>query len=120
MTPQHQQVLDLIREGKVTQQQIADKLSVGWHDKYEQPTRESTLRKVRQLIRDLRIEHGEKIISDKNGYWIPQTNEEINEYLGRLEKIAKAQAKSHMITYAAMKNLFNVKSDYFEQLNLFQ
>lgn len=120
MTPQHQQVLSLISEGKVTQQQIADKVFVGWHEKYEQPQRESTLRKVRQIIRDLRIQHGEKIVSDVRGYWIPKDETEINEYLERLEKVARAQAKSHMVTYHAMKENFNVKSDYFEQLNLFQ
>ena len=115
---------------RITQRQIAlsEKL-LGCHPIYESNINlpnpnESTLRKVRQVIRDLRLNHNAPILSDVKGYFIPQDQNEIDEYLNRIEKMAKAQAISWRETYQHMKNTFEVESDYFEnnfgQLDMFE
>lgn len=83
---------------------------------------QSTLRRIRGLIRDLRIKHGKIILSDVHGYWIPKPGEDVElvkaqamEYLTRIEKMARAQAKAWKDTYLAMKANFNIRSEYFEQ-----
>lgn len=118
MSPEHTAVLDMISAGKCTQLEIAKKVMVGIHEKHELHLKpfnvDSTLRKVRQIIRDLRLIHSCKILSDVEGYWICESQEQADEYLRRVERTAKAQAKAHMVTYNMMKNLFGVSSAYFE------
>lgn len=101
---------------KITQNQIAK--ADGWmgaHTKHERSrSNETTLRKVRQVIRDLRINYGAPILSDRDGYWIPQTEKEVKEYLDRIEIEAKAQAKAWFETYKAMDKVLGVRSEYFE------
>lgn len=79
---------------------------------------QSTLRKIRQIIRDLRINHGLMILSDAKGYWIMKTEEEAKEYLDRIEKMAKAQAKAWFLTYKAMKKNHDVNSEYFNKQSM--
>ncbi|MGB4268976.1 MAG: hypothetical protein WBK20_07320, partial [Spirochaetota bacterium] len=84
-------------------------------------TTESTLREIRQIIRDLRIKHSLFILSDKNGYWIMKDREEAVRYITRIEKTAKAAAKAYYVTYNAMKRNFGINSDYIEkQLTMFE
>lgn len=115
---------------RITQRQIAlHENLLGCHPIYESNINlpnpnESTLRKVRQIIRDLRLIHNAPILSDVKGYFVPQDESEINEYLTRVEKLAKAQARAWHETYQHMKNTFAVESSYFEnnfgQLDMFE
>lgn len=107
---------------KITQQQIADsERFLGCHPKYEADIvakkRDSTLRQVRQLIRNLRIVHGVPILSDSKGYWIPYSITEASEYLERTEAFAKAQAAAWFETYRAMRDTLNLTSSFFERLH---
>lgn len=107
---------------KITQQQIADsERFLGCHPKYEadivSKKRDSTLRQVRQLIRNLRILHGVPILSDARGYWIPYSIDEASEYLERTEAIAKAQAAAWFETYRAMRDTLGITSSFFERLH---
>lgn len=77
--------------------------------------RESTLRKIRQIIRDLRTKHGLMILSDRKGYWIMKNKAEAIEYLERIEKVAKSQAKAWFETYKSMQKNFKLNSEYFNQ-----
>lgn len=104
-------------KGKITQLQLARKVFVGSHpvyENYEQP-KSSTLRRVRQIIRDLRMKHGLFILSDMEGYWIMKERSEAIEYLNRIEKIAKATSKGYFDTYKAMQRNFGLRNDWFEQ-----
>jgi hypothetical protein len=118
-----QQVYDAIVycDKRITQLEIAKKVFVGSHEVHENyKASESTLRKVRQIIRDLRIKHCLQILSDANGYWIMNDIEEAKKYLNRIEQTAKAQAKAWVITYNSMKRNFGIKNEYFEaQTKLF-
>lgn len=124
LTPQEQTVYDIILHSpkKITQQQIA-KLApqLGSHEKHEgYMTQDSTLRKIRQIIRTLRISHGLFILSDKTGYWIMKDKSEARQYVARIEKTAKAQAKAWHVTYQAMRRNFGINSEYFDkQIELF-
>ncbi len=113
-------VYELIEAGRITQLQIARSARwLGCHPKHEQMLRDklsSTLRNVRQIVRDLRLKHDAKIISDTDGYWIPESPEEVQEYLLRLEATARSQAKAWMVTYQHMKKVFGVESPFFNQL----
>jgi hypothetical protein len=116
---EHRVVYDLIKSaGKITQLQIArSEKWLGCHPTHEAygDKKETTLRQVRQIIRDLRLKHGVLILSDNTGYWIMKDRTEAIEYISRIEKVAKAQAKAWFETYAAMKKNFGISSDYFNQ-----
>lgn len=103
--------------GKATQTDIAK--AEPWmkcHEKYEQGVvinpDETTLRKVRQIIRDLRVIHFAPILSDRHGYWIPTSENEVDAYLKRIESEAKAQIKSWIETGKSMKIAFGVTSQF--------
>lgn len=105
-------------KGKVTQREIAQSEHwLGSHPKFEDfQTSETTLRKVRQVIRDLRLKHNAPILSDRDGYWMPTTEGEVTEYLARIEQEAKAQTKAWFETYKAMKSTFSVNSSFFDSM----
>jgi len=119
LTTEEKIVYDLIigvGDGRITQLQIA-KLApqLGSHEKHEgYLTLDSTLRKIRQIIRDLRIKKFLFILSDKRGYWVMQERGEAVKYIQRVEKTARSQAKAHYTTYQCMRRNFGINSDYFE------
>jgi ABC-type hemin transport system ATPase subunit len=127
MTSQHKLVFDLIQEcnKRITQLQISKTAEwIGSHPEHEAHLKidhqQTTLRKVRQLINDLRHIYGCHILSDLNGYWVSDDLAEVQEFITRLEKTAKAQAKSWFATYKTMKKIYNIRSDYFDtQQSLF-
>ena len=118
LTNDEQCVLNLISNAnyRITQQEIADSERwLGNHPIHEIDRSESTLRKIRQIIRDLRIKKGYMILSDSNGYWLMKNRQEAVEYCERIERMAKSQAKAWFETYNAMRKNFNLTSDYFDQ-----
>ena len=118
LTNDEQCVLNLISSAnhRITQQEIADSERwLGSHPIHEIDRSESTLRKIRQIIRDLRIKGGYMILSDAKGYWIMKDTQEAVEYCERIERMAKSQARAWFETYNAMRKNFNLSSDYFEQ-----
>lgn len=126
MDNDHQKVLYAIWQEwgkqKITQGEIAKcAFDIGHHEKHEEPRKnnETTLRKVRQMIRDLRILYLIPILSDKNGYWIPQRKEECQEYLERIEAVARAQAAAWYETYRAMEKTVGVHSEFFNKQESF-
>ena len=122
MTPDELCVYELIEksENKITQLQIArSEPWLGSHPRYESHLsidyEQSTLRRVRQIVRSLRVKRGLLIISDVNGYWIMKDKQEAIEYCERTERMAKAWLRAALETYAVMKKNYDIKSDYFEQ-----
>lgn len=103
--------------GRITQLQLARKIFVGCHERFEgyDNPKQSTLRKIRQLIRDLRMKHGLFILSDEEGYWVMKDKSEAKTYIERMERIAKATTKGYFDTYKAMQRNFGIRSDFFEQ-----
>lgn len=117
LTPEEQSVYDLISQNKrITQLQLSRQVFVGCHEKFEayDKPKASTLRKVRQIIRDLRIKHDKAILSDSDGYWVMKDKKEAEKYIKRLEQSARSQAKSLMVTYEVMRKNFGVTNAFFE------
>lgn len=124
LSPEERAVMKVIVEKsvnkrRVTQAEIAYAVpALGSHQKFEKGKKwDTTLRAVRQVVRDLRIKWNAPILSDSSGYYIPETEREVSDYLEQLEATAKAQSKAWFETYAAMKNAFGVTSNYFEGQN---
>jgi hypothetical protein len=121
LSPEQQQVYDCIvnSEGKITQLQIARKIYVGCHERFEgyDNPKQSTLRKVRQIIFDLRMNHGLRILSSRKGYYLMKEGdkEDAKRFIDELEVTAKAQAKSYWARYKKMAVTLGVKNQYFEQ-----
>jgi hypothetical protein len=118
LTNDEQCILNLISNAnyRITQQEIAkSERWLGSHPIHEIDRKESTLRKIRQVIRDLRIKGGYMILSDIKGYWLMKDRQEAIEYCERIERMAKSQAKAWFETYNAMRKNFDLTSDYFEK-----
>jgi len=103
--------------GRITQLQLARKVFVGCHERFEgyDNPKQSTLRKIRQIIRDLRMKHGLFILSDEEGYWVMKEKSEAKTYIERMERIAKATTKGYFDTFRAMQKAFGVTSEYFSK-----
>jgi sugar phosphate isomerase/epimerase len=118
LTPEEKTVYDYLKEhGKSTQLEIARGCpNLGSHPRHEgYDNTQTTLRRIREIIRGLRINKGLFILSDRKGYWILKEKSEANEFLRQKEKEAKASAKSFMVTYHAMARNFGVSSEYFNK-----
>lgn len=105
----------------VTQREIAKQERwLGCHPEHEADIvaneMETTLRQVRQVIRDLRINHSVPILSDRTGYWICMDEGEAREYITTLEREARAQAKAWFETYGAMNKIVGIESPFFEDM----
>ena len=106
---------------QITQLEIAvSEKWLGCH-KYEigvvQCTLESTVRQIRQIIRNLRIHHKVPILSDSYGYFLPSTIDEAHEYIERTEREARSRAASSIETYRVMKQSLGISSNFFEKLD---
>ncbi len=111
MSEEERTVFLLLRSGwyqkiKITQREIAVSEDFLGCTHYEDdlPTKnaQTTLRKVRQIIRKLRIHYKLPILSDIKGYYFPQSEEEAIEYLEREGKAVASQMKAWHETYEAM------------------
>lgn len=106
-------------KGRISQLDLARKVYVGCHEKFEgynQP-KGSTTRKIRQIIFNLRMQHGLQILSDRKGYYIMKKGdiEDAKRFIDELEMTAKAQAKTYFARYKKMSITLGVKNQYFEQ-----
>lgn len=115
----NQLMIGLEQNRPITQEEIAkSERWIGCHPEHERGIKEghmdTTLRMVRQIIRDLRIKYHVPVLSDNRGYYLPRTEEEAAEYLKELETKAQSQAKSWFETYGAMKVALNITSPFFE------
>jgi homoserine trans-succinylase len=123
MTPnlneEERNIYDLIVNSgsRITQLQLARKAFVGCHERFEgyDTPKQSTLRKVRQLVNDLRMKHDLQILSDRKGYYIMRSKADAEVFIKELEITAKAQTKAYFERYRKMSRTLGIKSDYFEQ-----
>lgn len=62
---------------------------------------ETSTRRIRNAIRNLRVRYGIPVISAGDGYWLPQSEQEARDYGEVLLKAAAARAKASMATYTS-------------------
>ena len=114
----HETVLGYLQKQTepVSHAQIAFNCRVGSHF-HEKGTRKenavSTLRQIRQIIRDLRIDFGQPIISGTKGYWIAEDSAEVEDYCLMLERKAKATVAANFKTLKAMKQHLPRRNTFF-------
>lgn len=102
---------------KIKQKEIAEngfwkKLSTG------NSTVDSETREIRKIIRKLRVNCNIPIIHDIDGHYLPETEEEVNVFLERLESEAKKRAAASLETYKAMKESLGVTSNLLDKLDM--
>ena len=83
-------------------------------DGLDDPSNTDT-REARRIIRRLRVERGIPILSDTCGYWLPATRADVDIYVDRLEKQARATAAAWFTTYKSVRK-FTTKSSAFLEL----
>lgn len=107
----------IFQANRIKQEEVAKRTIVGYHPKYEKAKLESTERKVRQIVHDLRIKHGIPLISDSKGYFIAhKVDDSVEAYMAKLS----ATLVSHLVTYNILKKHFGMTNKQVEeQLKLF-
>ena len=102
----------------LTQEEIKRRLpELGKHYKDKTPLlHQTTLRKVRAIIRELRVEHGAPILSDSEGYWVSRDAQQCRIFLRRMEREVAARNKSSLETYAALSKSLGVRSKALDAL----
>jgi hypothetical protein len=122
LTPEEEAVLSLIRPGeRITQREIArSEPWLGCHPEHEQDVvkneYETTTRRVRQIVRDLKVKRGIPVLADARGYFLPKTMAEADEYLARLEREVAARNAASLETYRAMASSLGLKSLLLDRL----
>ena len=103
------------KQGKITQKAIAELLPhVGGHPKYDSRTEDTTLRKIRLVIRNLRTLRWAPILADVEGYWIPNNEQEAKDYIDRTEREVRARVVASFETYRAMRESLGIASSYLD------
>jgi hypothetical protein len=82
------------------------------------PRRDAALRVVRGIVRELRVAFGFPIASCADGYFLPVNQAQVDEFMARVEREAKARARSSLETYRALRDVFSMppQSDFMEAL----
>ena len=79
--------------------------------------RDNALRKIRQLIRDLRVNFNIPILSSNKGYYLPSSHSDAVEFLERFEKVVNAQRRSWNTTLYMLEDSLEVNSSIFKKIN---
>jgi hypothetical protein len=134
----NQDIVEILCFGKPTEKEIAvlGILSHHWGDRpvtqkeianhryWKESTPLSTtdnidtkVREVRRTVRKLRVERKLAILHNGNGYYLPETQDDLEGFVQRLESEAKGRAASSIETYKVMKDTLGINSPLFEQLD---
>lgn len=120
LNEEERQVYTVIYQNKrIKQAEVARQTTVGSHDKYENMSESeqgSTKRKVRQIVRNLRLNHRIPIMSDNKGYFIAHRQDEAIEFMELISK----RLTSQLVMYHTLKKMFDIEcKEVEEQLKLF-
>ena len=91
---------------------------MGSHETFEAPQKKTTVRKVYQIIRNLR-ELGCPIVGDHHGIWIAKSVEEVEAFAYHLEQKARSDVASMLHLKKQMLKMVNINPhSLFDSLNL--
>lgn len=79
---------------------------------------ETSMREVRRAIRKLRVQHGIPIMHSADGHYLPETQEEVDDFMERLEREVARHTSSHLETYQVMKNSLGVTSVLLDRMDV--
>jgi hypothetical protein len=103
-----------IAGAKVTQRRIAEDADwIGVHPSYEGTAKdagfiETSSRRVRQIVRDLRLKYGLPILSDSDGYYFPFSAQDQEKYIKRVEMEVAARNRASLETIEKMRSIFRL------------
>jgi hypothetical protein len=117
LNEEERKIYTIIYQSKrIKMAELARQTDIGAYERYEQPQKKSTQRKVRKIVHDLRINHRIPVLFDIKGYFIAHTKVEAEEFMSQVS----SRLKSHLITYHTLKKMFDVEcKEVEEQLKLF-
>lgn len=117
-------ILTAWKEGyKVTQRDIAiHETWIGAHPKWEIKKilagfTETSTRRVREIVRDLRVIWHVPILSDEDGYFFAFNTEDARRVLMRIESEVYSRNLSSVQTYREMQKMFGSISDFIDQID---
>lgn len=104
-------------QGKVKQKDIIEhpywkKISTG----NSQP--ETAMRELRKVIRKLRVQHSIPILHGAEGHYLPETQDEVEEFMTRLEREVTRHTSSSFETYQVMKNSLGVTLTLLDRMDV--
>jgi hypothetical protein len=90
------------------------------HEAHRAERHQTTLRRVRGVVHELRTRHGVPVLSQAGGrgagYYLPESTADAEAFLRRKEREARAAARSFMVTYHALHASLGLSSVYGEAL----
>lgn len=123
LSPREEAILSVLTNSwsdrPVTQKEIAE--SFQWKkanpEGHEDTHIDTITRKVRKAVHNLRVTHRLPILHNNEGHFLPSCEQDIQDFITRLELEAKGRAASTMNTYRVMKDIVGVSSNLFEELD---
>lgn len=79
---------------------------------------ETAMREVRRSIRNLRVKFGIPIMHSSEGHYLPETQEEVDDFMERLEKEVTRHTSSSYETYQVLKNSLGVTSNLLDRMDV--
>lgn len=79
---------------------------------------ETRMRELRRAIKKLRVQHGIPIMHSSNGHYLPETQDEVEEFMERLEREVTRHTSSSLETYQTMKNALGATSTLLDRMNV--
>lgn len=79
---------------------------------------ESSMREVRRAIKRLRTLHNIPIMHGSEGHYLPITQDEVEEFMERLEREVTRHTASSLQTYQIMKNSLGVTSNLLDRMEV--
>jgi hypothetical protein len=115
LSPSEEAVLSVLTKnwslGAVSQKDIVH--SDEWkkaHPLYVNADTNTSTRKLRKVINNLRIKHKLPILHNQFGHFLPDEKDHVEEFIRKLEADTKAQVCSKLETYQQIKDIFQIET----------
>lgn len=79
---------------------------------------ETEMRELRRIIRGLRVHHNIPILHSSEGHYLPETQDEVEDFMERLEREVTRHTSSSYETYQVMKNSLGVTSSMLDRMDV--
>jgi hypothetical protein len=82
------------------------------------PAPETDMREVRRSIRRLRVEFGIPIMHSSAGHYLPETQEDVDDFMSRLEREVTRHTSSSFETYQILKDSLGATSSLLDRMDV--
>lgn len=113
---QNEVLLAIAEHKKLTISQLVGLVNdKGAHEKHEAPRKPTTVRKMYQIVRDLR-EAKCPLVGDSKGIWIAKSTNEVADFANYLEKKAYADIKSMLELRDSMLSMVSGQTQMYHPI----